>query len=149
MFPTTNGKIQLKNICFNFGIEHLNEKLQRNSDEFFLITPSYKYYLHSQLGQINNDFLKVFEKIYLNPIDIEKLKLKIGKKVKVSNDIGNAIYILEGFDSIKPGVALIYSGSPIGPPKNYNPNIFIPDKAEQLGFSGVYNSVIVKVEKIL
>ena len=149
LFPTTNGKIQLKNICFNFGIEHLSEKLQRHSDEFFLITPSYKYYLHSQLGQINNDFLKVFEKIYLNPIDIEKLKLKIGKKVKVSNDIGNAIYILEGFDSIKPGVALIYSGSPIGPPKNYNPNIFIPDKAEQLGFSGVYNSVIVKVEKIL
>jgi anaerobic selenocysteine-containing dehydrogenase len=149
LFPTTTGKIELKNISLNFGLEHLNEKLQSQSDEFLLITPSYKYFLHSQLGQINNSFLKVFKKIYLNPIDIKKLKLKIGRLVKVSNDLGFAIYILEGFDAVKPGVALIYSGTPMGLPKSYNPNIFIPDKAEQLGCSGVYNSAIVKVEKIL
>jgi anaerobic selenocysteine-containing dehydrogenase len=149
LFPTIKGKIHFKNICLNFGTEHLNEKLHKLSDEFLLITPSYKHFLHSQLGQINNTFLKVFEKVYLNPIDIEKLKLKIGKQVKVSNDLGNATYILEGFDSVKPGVALIYSGSPMGSPKNYNPNIFISEKAEQLGYSGVYNSAIVKVEKIL
>jgi anaerobic selenocysteine-containing dehydrogenase len=87
-------------------------------------------------------------KIYLNPLDIEKLKLKVGRKVKVSNDLGKADYILESLDTINQGVALIYSGSPMGINKSHNPNIFISDKPEELGYSGAYNSAIINVEKI-
>jgi anaerobic selenocysteine-containing dehydrogenase len=147
-FPTFDGRIQLTNISFNFGATLLNKKINRKFNEFLLITPSYKYFLHSQLGQLNSQFLKVFEKIYLNPLDIEKLKLKIGRKVKVSNDLGEADYILESLDSINQGVALIYSGSPMAINKNHNPNIFISDKPEELGYSGVYNSAIINLEKI-
>lgn len=147
-FPTVDGRIQLKKISFNFGAKLLNKRNNRESHEFLLITPSFKYFLHSQLGQLNSQFLMVFEKIYLNPLDIEKLKLKIGRKVKVSNDLGKADYTLKSLDSINQGVALIYSGSPMGINKNHNPNIFISDKPEELGYSGAYNSAIINVEKI-
>ena len=147
-FPTDNGKIQLNKISFKFGAEILKEKIQRNFNEFLLLTPSYKYFLHSQLGQINNKFTKVFEKIYLNPSDIKSLKLNIGDKVIVSNNIGKANYTLDELESIISGVALIYSGSPMGLRSNYNPNVFISETPEELGHSGVYNSAIVKIEKI-
>ncbi|TFG15848.1 MAG: hypothetical protein EU531_08045 [Promethearchaeota archaeon] len=146
-FPTRDGKIQLNQISFNFGATVLNEKIQRNLNEFLLLTPSYKYFLHSQLGQINSNFLKIFEKIFLNPLDIQSLKLKIGQKIKVSNSFGNANFILEEQNSIDPGVALIYSGSPMEFNKYPNPNIFISDRPEELGYSGAYNSAIVKIEK--
>ena len=147
-FPTADGKIKLNQISFDFGTKTLNKKMQRSMNEFLLLTPSYKYFLHSQLGQINSRFIKVFENIYLNPSDINSLKLKIGEKIKVSNNIGKADYILKDLESLNPGVALIYSGSPMGLRRNNNPNIFISERPEELGYSGSYNSAIVKIEKL-
>ncbi len=146
-FPTLNGKIQLDNLSFNFGVHELNEKMQRKSDEFLLITPSYKYFLHSQLGQINFNLLDVFDRIYLNPLDIKNLKLDVGQKVLVFNNLGTANYILDESIYLSPGIALIYSGVPMMFSKSVNPNLFISSRSEELGFSGAYNSAIIKVKR--
>jgi anaerobic selenocysteine-containing dehydrogenase len=145
-FPTKNNLIQLNNISFEFSNEDLNRKFRRRLNEFLLITPPPSDYLHSQLGHIEENLLNIFEKIYLNQIDIEKLDLKIGKAVSVYNNLGNALYIVEKSEIIKPGLAIIYSGSPMA--KHPNPNLFTSDIPEEIGFSGAYNSALVRVKKV-
>ncbi|MFX1494442.1 MAG: molybdopterin-dependent oxidoreductase, partial [Promethearchaeota archaeon] len=113
-FPTPNGRIQIHNIQFDFGKEQLEDRLECKKNEFLLITPSHKYYIHSQFGQLHPEYLEVFQKIFLCSLDIEKLGFKIGEKVLVSNDLGSATYFLEENNTLNSGVALIYSGSPLG-----------------------------------
>lgn len=146
-FPTPNGRIQIHNIKFDFGNEQLEDRLKCKKNEFLLITPSHKYYIHSQFGQLHPEYLKVFQKIFLCSMDIEKLGCKIGEKILVSNNLGSATYFLEENNTLNSGVALIYSGSPLGLEKNANVNIFTSDRPEELGASGAYNSAKILISK--
>lgn len=147
-FPTSNNRIQAKGPHFEFGEIELKRKLSKKMNEFLLISPSHFYFLHSQLGQVNIRYLDEFNKIFLTPEDIEALDLKIGDKVLVSNEYSTGVYILAESSILKHRTALIYSGLSSTLKENLNVNHFTPEKPEELGFSGAYNSTLVKIIKI-
>ncbi len=147
-FPTSNSRIQAIGPYFKFGEKELTRKSNMEKNEFTLISPSHFYFLHSQLSQLNQRYLNEFSKIFLSSKDIQKLDLDEGCKVKVSNEFGSGIYILTKSAILKPRTALIYSGLPSTSQKDINVNFFIPDRPEDLGFSGAYNSAIIKIDKI-
>ena len=147
-FPTSNYRIQARGPHFKFGKNELKRKFNKKKNEFLLITPSHYYFLHSQFGQLNTKYLEVFSKIFLTSEDIKALDLVIGSEVLVSNEYGNEVYILAESPNLKPGIALIYSGLSSTLKKNPNVNNFIPDNPEELGYSGAYNSAIVKITKV-
>ncbi|NVM34960.1 MAG: molybdopterin-dependent oxidoreductase [Candidatus Lokiarchaeota archaeon] len=147
-FPTSNNQIQAKGPHFKFGENELKRKFSNKINEFLLISPSHFYFLHSQLGQVNIRYLDEFSKIFLTPEDIEALGLKTGDKVLVSNEYYTGVYILAELPILKHGTALIYSGLSSTLKENLNVNHFTPDKPEELGFSGAYNSTLVKITEI-
>ena len=147
-FPTSNYRIQARGPHFKFGKNELKRKFNKKKNEFLLITPSHYYFLHSQFGQLNTKYLEVFSKIFLTSENIKALDLVIGSEVLVSNEYGNEVYILAESPNLKPGTALIYSGLSSTLKKNPNVNNFIPDDPEELGYSGAYNSAIVKITKV-
>ena len=147
-FPTSNNRIQAKGPHFEFGENELKRKLSKKMNEFLLISPSHFYFLHSQLGQVNIRYIDEFNKIFLTPEDIEALDLKKGDKVLVSNEYGTGVYILAESSILKHRTALIYSGLSSTLTENLNVNHFTPDEPEELGFSGAYNSTLVKITKI-
>lgn len=147
-FPTPNKRIQTIGPHFKFGEKELKRKVNMKKNEFLLISPSHLYFLHSQLGQLNQRYLNEFNKIFLTSEDIETIDLEIGGKVHVSNEYGSGIYILTESPILKPRTALIYSGLSSTSHESPNVNYFVPDKPEGLGFSGAYNSAIVKIKKL-
>ncbi|MFX0144644.1 MAG: molybdopterin-dependent oxidoreductase [Candidatus Hodarchaeota archaeon] len=146
--PTPDNRIQVIGPHFKFGEKELNRKIKMKKDEFLLISPSHLYFLHSQLGQLNPRYLNEFNKVFLTTEDINRLDLEIGSKVQVSNDYGSGIYILAESPELKPKTTLIYSGLSSTLLESPNVNYFVPDKPEELGFSGVYNSAIIKIKKL-
>ena len=117
----------------------------KDSNEFYLISPSHKNYIHSQFGQINKFHLQDFNKIFLHPFDVQKLNLKIGTIVLVSNRYGQAEYLLDESVRLRPGVALIYSGAPLSSMKGSNVNLFTPQDPEKSRLSGSYNSATIRI----
>ncbi|MFX1549912.1 MAG: molybdopterin dinucleotide binding domain-containing protein, partial [Promethearchaeota archaeon] len=146
--PTPDNRIQIIGPNFNFGEKELSRKVKMKEDEFLLISPSHLYFLHSQLGQLNPRYLNEFNKVFLTAEDINILNLEIGSQVQVSNDYGSGIYILTESPELKPKTALIYSGLSSTSQESPNVNYFVPDRPEGLGFSGAYNSAIIKIKKI-
>jgi anaerobic selenocysteine-containing dehydrogenase len=147
-FPTPNSRIQAIGPHFKFGEDELKRKSRMKKNEFILLSPSHFYFLHSQLTQLNPKYINDFCKIYLSPEDIETLNLEIGCEVLVSNEYGSEAYTLAESSILKPRTALIYSGLSSSSKKSPNVNCFIPDRPEELGFSGSYNSAIIKIENI-
>ena len=135
--------INLKIISNNPFIPELCEE-----NEFYLISPSHKSYIHSQFGQIQNSNLDDFEKIFLHPLDIKRLDLPLNKKVLVSNRYGEAKYILNELEGLRPRVSLIYSGSPLVSGKGTNVNLFTPQDPEKSRLSGSYNSAVIKISRL-
>jgi len=148
IFPTSNGKIQIHQTDIEIFDQNLDLVLKRKEEEFYLLSHSHKYFIHSQMGQIHGEFEKVFSKIFLNPYDIESVGLKLHEKVLVSNKFGEAKYILGENSNLKPGTVLIYSGFPFALSDYKNVNIFTPETSEESRFSGAYFSTIVKITKI-
>ena len=148
IFPTSNGKIQIHQTDIEIFDQNLDLVLKRKEDEFFLLSQSHKYFLHSQMGEIHREFENVFGKIFLNPYNIESIGLKLHENVLVSNKFGEAKYILGENSDLKAGVALIYSGLPFAHSDYKNVNIFTPEMSEESGYSGAYFSTIVKITKI-
>ena len=146
-FPTFNSKIQIPLSLLKLFDLKLNFLLRRNRDEFYLLSPSHKYFIHSQFGEIHGDYKNVFSKVFLHPIDIESLQLKHNDEVVVSNNLSEAKYILDKNNSLKLGTALIYSGLPFADIKYKNVNFLTPDKPEESELSGAYFSTIVKISK--
>ena len=147
-FPTQNHKIQVQDINLGFGEYKINQRLNREINEFILISPSHAYFLHSQLGQLNSMYSADFSKIFLNPEDIKKLKLEADDEVRVSNKFGSANYLLDELKSLKSGIALIYSGASSPRIKSSNVNLFTPDIPEESGLSGAYYSTVIQVEPV-
>ncbi|MHA1671261.1 MAG: molybdopterin-dependent oxidoreductase [Promethearchaeota archaeon] len=137
------------NLDINLLIEDFvnYETFPKDSNQFYLISPSHVQFLHSQLGQIHSNYLNQFEKIFLHSSDIERLNFQINKKVTVSNRYGEANYILDEKSELKPGVALIYSGSPFGFNRNLNVNLFTPQTPEKSHFSGSFNSATIRISQ--
>ena len=123
------------------------ETFSKDSNQFYLISPSHIQFIHSQFGQIHSNYLNQFEKIFLHPSDIKRLNLKINNEVTVSNRYGESNYILDEKIELKPGVALIYSGSPFGFNRNLNVNLFTPQTPEKSHLSGSFNSAIIKISR--
>jgi anaerobic selenocysteine-containing dehydrogenase len=117
----------------------------KDPNEFYLISPSHQNYIHSQFGQINKSNLQDFDKIFLYPLDIQRLNLKKDTLVLVSNRYGQAEYILDESIRLRPGVALIYSGSPLSSANGSNVNLFTPQDPEISRLSGSYNSTTIKI----
>ncbi len=147
-FPTFNGKIQIQRSNLELFDPKLNFLLHRNQNEFYLLSPAHKYFIHSQMGEIHREFENVFGKIFLNPYDIESIGLKLHENVLVSNKFGEARFILDQNSALKSGTALIYSGLPFANTLYENVNFFTPEKPEESELSGAYFSVIVKISKI-
>ena len=141
------SSISDKKIIINTKILSENPYIPELNDpnEFYLISPSHKNRIHSQLGQINTTNLHDFDKVFLHPLDIEKLNLKKNDLLLVSNRYGQAEYFLDESDQLKPGVALIYSGSPLSSPNRTNVNLFTPQDPEKSRLSGSYNSTTIKI----
>ncbi len=147
-FPTFNGKIQIQLSNLELFDPKLDFLLHRNQNEFYLLSPAHKYFIHSQMGEIHREFENVFGKIFLNPYDIESIGLKLHENVLVSNKFGEARFILDQNNALKSGTALIYSGLPFANTLYENVNFFTPEKPEESELSGAYFSVIVKISKI-
>ena len=147
-FPTSNGKIQIHQTDIEIFNHNLDLVLKRKDDEFYLLSHSHKYFIHSQMGEIHGEFENVFGKIFLNSYDIDSIGLKLHEKVLVSNKFGEAKYILGENSDLKPGTALIYSGLPFTDSDYKNVNIFTPETSEESRRSGAYFSTIVKITKI-
>ncbi len=137
------------NLDLNLLIEDFvnEETFCRNSNQFYLISPSHIQFIHSQFGQIYPNFVNQFEKIFLHPFDIKRLNLQIDKEVTVSNRYGESNYTLEEKVELKPGVALIYSGSPFGFNRSLNVNLFTPQTPEKSHLSGSFNSAIITISQ--
>ncbi|MBY9011370.1 MAG: molybdopterin-dependent oxidoreductase [Candidatus Lokiarchaeota archaeon] len=146
-FPTANGKIQILSSTLELLDSELDFLLHRSNDEFFLLSPAHKSFIHSQMGEIHKEFENVFGKIFLNPYDIELIGLKPKDKVFVSNKFGEARFILDKKSALKSGTALIYSGLPFANTKYENVNFLTPKKPEESELSGAYFSVLVKITK--
>ncbi len=147
-FPTPNNRIQIIGTQLKFGESELKRKINLKKNEFVLISPSHLHFLHSQLWQLNSKYVNEFSKIYLSSKDIKRLNLEIGHEVLVSNEYGSETYILAESPILKHKTTLIYHGLSSSLKGSPNVNFFIPDKPEELGFSGSYNSAIVKIKKI-
>ena len=147
-FPTSNGKIQIHQTDIEIFDQNLDLVLKRKVDEFYLLSQSHKYFIHSQMGEIHREFENVFGKIFLNPYDIESIGLKLYESVLVSNKFGEAKFFLGENSDLKPGTALIYSGHPFAHSDYKNVNIFTPETSEESRRSGAYFSAIVKITKI-
>jgi len=146
-FQTFNGKIQIQQTDIEIFDQSLELVLQRKEDEFYLLSHSHKYFLHSQMSQLHDEYANVFGTIYVNPIDVESLDLTPNQNVLVSNKYGKAKYILGENSNLKPGTALIYSGFPFAQPEYMNVNLFTPEISEESELSGAYFSTIVKITK--
>ncbi|MFW9950681.1 MAG: molybdopterin-dependent oxidoreductase, partial [Candidatus Thorarchaeota archaeon] len=138
LFPTKSRKINLSELNIDFGFQRLKMVEDRKKNEFFLITPSHKYYIHSQLGRINKGVLSDFKNIYISKEDMKTHDLKEGMMVLVQNEYGKGKFILAKSSFLVKGIAMIYSGSPMA-------NFFTPDIPEELGESGAYNSAIIEI----
>ena len=147
-FPTFNGKIQIQSSDLELFDPELDFLLHRNQNEFYLLSPAHKYFIHSQLGEVHKEFENVFGKIFLNLYDIELFGLELNEKVLVSNKFNEAQFILDRNDDLKSGTALIYSGLPFTNSAYENVNFFTPEKPEESELSGAYFSVIVKISKL-
>ncbi|MBY9020410.1 MAG: molybdopterin-dependent oxidoreductase [Candidatus Lokiarchaeota archaeon] len=146
-FPTFNGKIQILNSDLELFNPELDFLLPRSRNEFHLLSPAHKYFIHSQLGDIHEEFENVFGKIFLNPHDIELIGLKLKEKVLVSNKFSEAKFILDQSSALKSGTVLIFSGLPFANTVYKNVNFFTPGKPEESELSGAYFSVLVKITK--
>jgi len=147
-FPTFNGKIQIKSSNLELFDPKLDFLLHRNKNEFHLLSPAHKNFIHSQMGEIHREFESIFSKIFLNPYDIESNGIKLHENVLVSNKFGEAQFILDQNTALKSGTALIYSGLPFANTTYENVNFFTSEKPEESELSGAYFSVIVKISKI-
>jgi len=147
-FPTFNGKIQIQSSNLELFDPKLDFLLHRNQNEFYLLSPAHKYFIHSQTGEIHREFENDFGKIFLNPRDIESNGLELHENVLVSNKFGEAKFILDQNTALKSGTALIYSGLPFANTLYENVNFLTPEKPEESELSGAYFSVIVKISKI-
>jgi len=146
-FPTFNGKIQIPLSTLQIFDPKLDFLLHRNQNEFYLLSPAHKYFIHSQMGEIHREFENIFGKIFLNPYDIESIGLKLHENVRVSSKFGEAKFILDQNNDLKSGTALIFSGLPFANTLYENVNIFTPEKPEESELSGAYFSVIIKISK--
>ncbi|TFG11669.1 MAG: hypothetical protein EU535_06995 [Promethearchaeota archaeon] len=142
---TSNKKIliNMKLISKNPFIPELKDK-----NEFYLISPSHKNHIHSQFSQIQVKALEDFKKVFLHPLDIKRLNLPKNELVLVSNRYGEAEYILDELESLRPRVSLIYSGSPFTSEKGINVNLFTPQDPEKSRLSGSYNSATIKISQL-
>jgi anaerobic selenocysteine-containing dehydrogenase len=147
-FPTLNGKIQIQNSTLELFDPKQNFLLQRGQNEFYLLSPAHKYFIHSQMGEIHKEFEDIFGKIFLYPSDIESIGLKPNEEVLVSNKFSKGNYILNQKNALKPGTALIFSGLPFADAVYKNVNFFASEKPEESNLSGAYFSTIVRVSKI-
>jgi len=147
-FPSENNQIRTLGPHFKFGSKVLTQRLERNKNEFLLLTPAHPHLLHSQLKQLHLKFITDFDHIFLPLKDTNNLNLTTGDRVLVSNNYGSAEYNVMESTSLKSGTALIYSGLSSSLKGHANANLFISEKPEELGLSGAYNSAIVKVSKI-
>jgi anaerobic selenocysteine-containing dehydrogenase len=147
-FPTFNGKIQIQSSNSEFFDLELDSLLHRSQNEFYLLSPAHKYFIHSQMGEIHKELENVFGKIFLNPYDIKLLGLKLNEEVLVSNKNCEAKFILDQNSALKSGTALIFSGLPFANTVYANVNFFTPEKPEESELSGAYFSVIIKISKI-
>jgi anaerobic selenocysteine-containing dehydrogenase len=148
IFPTSNGKIQIHQTDIEIFSQNLDLLLKRKEDEFYLLSQSHKQFLHSQLGQLHEEYASVFGTIYINPVDGKSLGLTPDQKVLVSNKYGEAKYTLGENSNLKSGTALIYSGLPFTYTDYKNVNIFTSEKSEESGLSGAYFSAIVRITKM-
>jgi anaerobic selenocysteine-containing dehydrogenase len=147
-FPTSDKMIHVPLNIFNFKTLEEQRLDKLGTRELFLISPSHRSFLHSQLGPIQAEHLEVFNKIFLSSTDIVNLKLNVEDVVRVSNKRGSAKYEVAEMKSLKRGVALIYKGFPSKVNETeQNVNIFTPSQKETLGHSGSYFSTIVKISK--
>ncbi|MGV9141560.1 MAG: molybdopterin dinucleotide binding domain-containing protein, partial [Promethearchaeota archaeon] len=147
-FPTSDQKIHVPLNTFNFKTFEQKRLDKLGSRELFLISPSHRRFLHSQLGLIQGEYLRDFNKIFLSSMDIVNFRINIGDLVEVFNERGSAKYEVDEMRSLKKGVALIYKGQPSKINENKpSVNIFTPSQKEKLGHSGSYFSTIVKISK--
>ncbi|MFX1568692.1 MAG: molybdopterin-dependent oxidoreductase [Promethearchaeota archaeon] len=146
-FPTSNNQIQITGPLFKFGDYDLKRKFNLKVNEFMLLSPSHSHFLHSQLEQLNSKYSDDFNKIYLLSEDIESLNLEIGHEVIVSNEYGTETYKVAESTQLKHKTALIYHGLSSSLRGTPNVNCFIPDKPEELGHSGSFNSAIIEIRK--
>lgn len=72
----------------------------------------------------------------------------MGERVKVSNQFGEGIFILEVMPSLGREMALIYSGGPNRNPSSLNANHFTNSIPEILGHSGSYFSGTVHISAV-
>lgn len=147
-FPTLNGKIQIQTSNLELFDSERDSLIHRSQNEFYLLSPAHKYFIHSQMGGIHKEFEEIFGKIFLNPDDIESIELQPKEEVLVSNKFGEEKFILEQNGNLKPGTALIYSGLPFANTIYKNANFFTPERPEESELSGAYFSTIVKIIKI-
>jgi anaerobic selenocysteine-containing dehydrogenase len=147
-FPTSDQKIHIPLNSLNFQTFEQKRLSKLGARELFLVSPSHRSFLHSQLGPIQGEHLKEFNKIFLSLMDIVNLEINVGDLVEVSNERGSAKYEVDEMRSLKKGVALIYKGqvSKVNETKP-NVNIFTPSQKEKLGHSGSYFSTIIKISK--
>jgi anaerobic selenocysteine-containing dehydrogenase len=147
-FPTLNGKIQIQNSTLELFDPKQDFLLLRGQNEFYLLSPAHKYFIHSQMGEIHKEFEDTFGKIFLNPSDIKSIGLKPNEEVLVSNKFSKGNYILNQDIALKPGVALIFSGLPFADTVCKNVNFFTSEKPEESKLSGAYFSTIVRLSNI-
>jgi len=142
-FPTPNHRIQVT--VPNISVSHL---FDRKPGEFFLITPQHERFIHSQLGEINQDHAGDFDAVYLHPDDIAMIGADDGCIVEVSSGASNIPYTLLADSHLKPGTALLYSGGLSADNGKRNANFFTPGTPEALGHSGSYNSGKIMINRV-
>jgi anaerobic selenocysteine-containing dehydrogenase len=142
-FPTLSKKIHFPALKMDFDKVWMNRWLQREPNEFFLLSPSHNMQLHSQLSQFNKNEC---QRVFMHPEDLATLGLSSGQKVVVMNEYGKAILTVTESDIVMKRVVLIYSGVQFGDdPDSFNVNRFTPSQAEMLGGSGSYYSTLVTI----
>ncbi|NOZ92653.1 MAG: hypothetical protein GXO59_05235, partial [Dictyoglomi bacterium] len=79
----------------------------REKEKFMLLTPSYKYRIHSQYWI----FRQTEDEVLISPDDAEAMGIEDGDKVLLKNRSGQVVATARISDDVVPGVLKMFHGS--------------------------------------
>lgn len=142
-YQTPTGKIELySKKAENIGLNPLPTQIRidRDEDEFTLLSSSLPYYTHTQFQDVYGPIPRI---VWINTQDAEKLGIREGDTIELYNKLGAVEVKATVTDKIPPRV--------LWSPKlliglNRKPlNILTPGTTQKIGGGPIFNSTIVKV----
>ncbi len=112
---------------------------------FRIISPSHRDLISSQYYKVTTEFYPA--RLYMNEADANDYSIRSGDKVKLSNELGEAVIPAEIRKEVPRGVLMLYK-APWESIAGYNSNIFTSDEPHPVYGGSQFHSAFVRIEKV-